>query len=103
MDSYMLYTLILSLVYILLIIQCQVSASQPQNGDVRLNYVNDNFYNSEGVLEIYISDIHIWIPVCFHKDFNKGTAITACKQMGYSTISTAQHDEGFTVQTKPYV
>ena len=83
--------------------QCQVFASQPQNGDVRLNYVNDNFYNFEGVLEIYISDIHIWIPVCLEK-FNKGAAITACKQMGYSTISTAQADneEGF-VKAKPYV
>ena len=84
----------------MLIIQCQVSASQPQNGDVRLNYVNDNFYNSEGVLEIYISDIHIWIPVCI-ENFDKGAAITACKQMGYSTIATELADEGF-VQAKPY-
>ena len=52
-----------------------------QNGDIRLHLYNE-FYTPNGILEIFLTEVNGWVPVC-HDQFNDGAAAAACRQMGY--------------------
>ena len=52
-----------------------------QNGDVRLNQ-NGDFNTNKGILEVFLTEVNRWIPVCYDQ-FTYGAAAAACRQMGY--------------------
>ena len=59
----------------------RVACQPAQNGDVRLHLYN-KFYTPNGILEIFLTEVNEWIPVCYDR-FDDGAAAAACRQMGY--------------------
>ena len=56
--------------------------------EIRLNE-HGYFYTDKGILEVFLTEVKEWVPVCYDQ-FNDGAAAATCRQMEYCSYVNFQ-------------